>query len=488
MIWRIAKKEFLLSLMTFKFVVGVVVCVILTGVFVPMLARDYQQRLRTYHANVAREQSELRKVKVYRNVMPTVFRPPCLLSVFSGGLEKQVDDSAKIRLDSVPVMRAAAAQGNPYQSIFSVFDASLIFRIVISILALLVAYDAISGERERGTLKLALSGTARRHEILLGKLLAGAMVLVVPVTLVFLIASILLLSFPMVNLTGSDWVRIGSMYLASLIFTVAMYNMGLTLSCLARRSAVSLMLALFLWILFVVVVPNGSVSLASQMRPLKPQEQTDAQLKALKQDRDREVRAALPSSAGHMSQSDAGDAFGSWYHRSLNKDAMDYYSKSYQAQATFGVKYADKSWEVERSSLNDLAEQKHLASVLSRVSPACLYESVMSRLAGTDAGSLESFTQAVQDYRIRLVDYVRARTNDFSATSLFTPYTFEQMQTLKRGGEDPPLNLSELPGFQYQAAVLRSFRSAIGDLGLLVFANLLFFALSFVAFMRYDVR
>src|SRR5512136_982208 len=98
MIWKIARKEFLLSLMTFKFVIGAVVCIVLTGVFVPILARDYQQRLKTYHGNVAREESELRKVKVYRNIMPTGFRPPCLLSVFSEGLEKRVDDSAKVEL------------------------------------------------------------------------------------------------------------------------------------------------------------------------------------------------------------------------------------------------------------------------------------------------------------------------------------------------------------------------------------------------------
>ena len=32
MIWKIAKKEFLLNLMTFKFAVGTIVCVVLTAV------------------------------------------------------------------------------------------------------------------------------------------------------------------------------------------------------------------------------------------------------------------------------------------------------------------------------------------------------------------------------------------------------------------------------------------------------------------------
>ena len=44
MIWKIAKKEFLLNLMTFKFAVGTIVCVVLTAVFMPILAKDYQRR------------------------------------------------------------------------------------------------------------------------------------------------------------------------------------------------------------------------------------------------------------------------------------------------------------------------------------------------------------------------------------------------------------------------------------------------------------
>ncbi|MHC4641736.1 MAG: hypothetical protein ACYS32_08840 [Planctomycetota bacterium] len=45
MIWKIAKKEFLLNLMTFKFSLGTLLCIVLLAVFVPVLADDYQERL-----------------------------------------------------------------------------------------------------------------------------------------------------------------------------------------------------------------------------------------------------------------------------------------------------------------------------------------------------------------------------------------------------------------------------------------------------------
>jgi len=45
MIWKIVKKEFLLNLMTFKFSLGTLLCLVLAAVFVPVPADDYQQRL-----------------------------------------------------------------------------------------------------------------------------------------------------------------------------------------------------------------------------------------------------------------------------------------------------------------------------------------------------------------------------------------------------------------------------------------------------------
>lgn len=491
MIWKIAKKEFLLNLMTFKFAVGTIVCVVLTAVFVPILAKDYQQRLNTYNDNVARNEAELRKVKVYKNITPTLYRPPALLSVFSEGLEKRVDDSARIEMDTIPQMRGAAIQGNPYQVIFPVFDASLIFKIVIGVLALLVAYDTISGEKERGTLKLILSGTVRRYQVLLGKLFAGLMVLLVPVTAAFILGLVILLCFPMVDLAGADWIRIGLMYLASLVFISAMYNVGLLFSCLTKKSATSLVLGLFLWVVLVVVVPNASVYFAAQLRPLQPEEKMDGQLAALQQEYESEFNKSKPPMPDVI-ESDAADAFGHWYPRLINKSGMEYYQACYRVQHTLGIKNADKFWEVERGYLNDLSAQKNLAANLARVSSIALYENVMSGLAGTNMSSFQTFVADVKTHRDRIIEYIRSRTEDFSAPSFFTTCTKEEMEQYEKGAdssvEHPSLDLRDFPRFIRKADFVGDLRSAVPDVALLIFINMLFFALSFAAFAKYDAR
>jgi len=45
MIWKIVEKEFLLNLMTFKFSLGTLLCLVLAAVFVLVPADDYHQRL-----------------------------------------------------------------------------------------------------------------------------------------------------------------------------------------------------------------------------------------------------------------------------------------------------------------------------------------------------------------------------------------------------------------------------------------------------------
>jgi hypothetical protein len=60
----------------------------------------------------------------------------------------------------------------------------------------------------------------------------------------------------------------------------------------------------------------------------------------------------------------------------------------------------------------------------------------------------------------------------------------------KRWVATPSLDVSDLPRFilRPDLDVVNSVQRAIPDLALLAFFNVLFFALSFVAFLRYDVR
>ncbi|OHB79892.1 MAG: hypothetical protein A2Z25_08625 [Planctomycetes bacterium RBG_16_55_9] len=516
MIWKIAKKEFLLNLMTFKFAVGAVACVLLTVVFMPILAADYRQRLELYNRNVAENEAELRQAKVYRNITHTIYRPPAVLSAFSAGLEKQMVGSARIELEKVPELSVTQRGGNPYLPILAVFDESLIFKIIISLLALLVAYDVVSGEREQGTLKLMLSDPIARHQLLTGKLLAGLVTLSVPVAITFVIGLVVLLSSPMVALSGSDWIRIGLMFVASLAFTAVMYQLGLLFSCLARRSAISMMLGLFVWIIFAIVIPNASVQLATQIRPLESQEQRDGRMSSIKEGLARELGNIKVDFSNAIITSDASDAFGGYYAKRRDIYWLNAERKVNSQQIPVKLAYAEKFWDIEHNHLNSFFGQKHLAHRLARISPISTYENAMAVLAGTDLTSFQDFINQVRTHRNEVVEYVRSKTDNFSSPFFFAVCTEEEAteygklylqvekaedeqakakaeQALKEWERENPvktasLDLQDFPWFKYRRSFMQDIRAAIPDLATLLVMNVVLFAAYFVAFARYDVR
>jgi len=505
MIWKIAKKEFLLNLMTFKFAVGTILCVVLMSVFMPVLVIDYQQRLKDYNANVAANEAELRKVNVYLNILFSgidVYRPPVVMSVFSKGTENQLSDSAKIRLHGVSEISARLIDVNPYLSILPTLDISLILKIIVSVLALLVACDVISGERERGTLKLILSCTVARQKVLLGKFLAGLITLLVPLTIAFIVGLLILLFWPMVDLTVSDWVRIGLMYFVSLIFISTMYNIGLFVSCLTKSSSISLMLGLVFWVVFIMVIPNISVYLATQVRPLEPEEKMESRIRLV--EKEKEAKLEKIPWAGEEVWPEG--SYPQWYILVCNKEAMECRQKRFTSWHPVNIKYADKRWEIRRRHVETLFQQKELADCFSRISPIAVYENLISALAGTDAANCQYFMNTAKAYWNEVVEYVRSKTDNFSSPLYFTQCTEADMAVYqqyldKKMSEDDfekwkekkisqmqPLDLQDFPQFIYKLDVVKDFQRGIIDLLVLFLISVLFFVLSFRAFVKYDVR
>ena len=64
-------------------------------------------------------------------------------------------------------------ESNPVFSIYGALDLTFIVKIILSLFAILFTYDAIVGEKEKGTLKLTLSNNVPRDLLILGKVIGG---------------------------------------------------------------------------------------------------------------------------------------------------------------------------------------------------------------------------------------------------------------------------------------------------------------------------
>lgn len=141
-------------------------------------------------------------------------------------------------------------------------------KAVLSLIALLFAYDAVAGEKERGTLKLMLSCSVSRGQVVAGKMLGGLAVAVVPFLIVFVFVLLGLVTRPGIALGASEFSRLLLMVLATLFYVTLFYALGAVISARARSSASALVTLLFLWAAIVFALPNAGNLIAEQLAPL----------------------------------------------------------------------------------------------------------------------------------------------------------------------------------------------------------------------------
>jgi ABC-2 type transport system permease protein len=122
------------------------------------------------------------------------------------------------------------------------------------LLGIALAFDAVSGERERGTLRLLLSRPIHREDVINGKVISALAVISLTMTvssLASVSASILLHN---VAVTLDDIVRICIFIAFSIILSFAYYALSLFISTSSSKSSHSLIISIGIWIFFAFIL------------------------------------------------------------------------------------------------------------------------------------------------------------------------------------------------------------------------------------------
>ena len=197
---------------------------------------DYSQKEAVNREKVA-------ATSTYSILRLKVQRPPNPLSLFSAGLETRFGSELDIAFDSVPALTnpivdvrpeeeqwafggvpslsspgAPLGINNPYLYLFSQIDLVFIFQVVLSLLSLLFAYDAIAGDWETGTLRLVLSHPVRRGSVLLAKYIAAMICLLLPVLMSLLLTLIQCSFARSLQFSTDDFLRVGGIVLTTIVY------------------------------------------------------------------------------------------------------------------------------------------------------------------------------------------------------------------------------------------------------------------------------
>jgi ABC-type transport system involved in multi-copper enzyme maturation permease subunit len=464
--------------------------------------QDYERRLNDYNVAVREHRDEILECRVYSKIRPRVDREPNRLSIFNQGMDKRLGNTFRAGLSAVPMVCDGEKHGahNPFLALFSSIDLTFVFQVVLSLLALLFAYNAISGERENGTLKLMMSNSIPRSSVLIGKYLSALLSLLWPIAVSVIVALLMIMFSGKVSLTGSDFSRILLIVVVSLLYVSLFYLTGLLISTNTQRTATSLMLAMFVWVFLTLIYPNAGIFLADRVIKSDPGREQFSRIGELweefRRERDKYEKKLAPdgrlydgfSGGSGVSSSSSRSTDTLFYSISESRvmrgefdseSAIDAAKQLYQYQEPLRIRTADRTWQIRKQALDDsYGRKERLTMHVLRLSPAAVYNNASAILAGTDLGSVQDFMDQVREYRRSFIQYLNNQ-EAFSSAQWFYYGTQEE--------ENRP-DLSGVPVFHHRAESITSSlgRGAV-DILLLIILNVVFFILSHTLFVRQEV-
>jgi ABC-type transport system involved in multi-copper enzyme maturation permease subunit len=256
MIRTIIKREFLDNFLSFKFIACVVVAIVLTFVSTALLTNDYRASLKDYEAGIALSNDSLKRVPVYSYLTFKVFKKPNPLSIFVSGVERETGNYVNLSHRDIPASLKGGRITNEFSHILSFFDLSSIITVLFSILAILLSYNAFSGEREDGTLSLVLANSIPRYELLLGKYLGMLIALVAPIILSFAVG-LLIVFVAGIPLTGTFAATVFILCVSSIIYLSTVLLIGVLASSRTKKPFMSLLVLLAFYIASIIILPTA---------------------------------------------------------------------------------------------------------------------------------------------------------------------------------------------------------------------------------------
>jgi len=476
--------------------IGFVVCLMSTAAAVFVQIEDYEKRLSAYHTALQEHQEEIRTWDLYSQINPKAHRKPNPLSIFSVGMEKSGADMVSIELATPIWEKEAQKQGsdNPFLSIFLAIDVIFVFKIVLSVLAILFAYNTISGEREDGTLKLVLSNSVPRDALVLGKYL-GSMLSLFPIVVIsFTVGVVIAYASPATDFDIGDLLRLLMILLVSLLYVSICYLLGMLLSVWTKVASTTLILSMFVWGILTIVHSNLATLAVVKFPMHKSQSEKEVrqQIGTIWEDFKKERTAQVLKMIGHahpisaisyegeisvgLNMSSPGElGFEEFYAlKPIHKMDTTKFQAVLGYQEPLRIRYADKAEEIlkRREAVDE--RNRQLGRNISRLSFTDVYGFAVGAITDTDRNSYNDFINQARNYKRQIVDYLTNK-NVFSARAWFSR-------------DQGKAEFADLPIFQHRSNSLSENLSlALGDIFILLAWNVSLFMGTYVSFLRYDL-
>ena len=299
-----------------------------------------------------------------------------------------------------PETNTEAPMVGPTSLSLGAFDLAFLFVVLFPLVVIALVYGVLSGERERGTLAMLLSQPISQQQLVYGKTLARALMLL-SVTLVFLLLGAYFAQIELGELSG--WIGLGVVSVIIIAWLVFWFGAGVFVNALGLSSANNALVLVGFWLGLVVILPGLiDVGLKSAFPPASAVHLMH------------EVREA-----GQSAEAELDALVGSHDDR---QKAVGFAKRVVSIQERIA---ADAAPILEAAHQSE-RDRARLLSKLMFISPASLMQTALEDLAGSGQSRYEGFESQAENYH-------RVFTSHFytliKTDQRFTSESFAQVPT-----------------------------------------------------------
>ncbi|HBH82403.1 MAG TPA: hypothetical protein DDY34_01165 [Bacteroidales bacterium] len=349
---------------------------------------------------------------------------------------------------------------NPFVLPLKSVNWEFILVLLFSFLAIIFTFDAVSGEKEMRTLALGLSNPVSRGILCAGKLIGTVIILTMFVVLGIIVSVLILLFSGQTMITYTTVAEIGGFLLLSLLLIACSSCVGLLTSVLSYRSNTSLLIGLMVWLILLLIIPHTTLLLSNRLFPVESSE------------------VIIQNTNNSRKTIEAGFPEGKWRSESNNPFTPDHQIRAnMQMEFMLGEKKIRDNW------YNSQFSQYLNTSKMTLISPMFIFEMGNEHMLN---GGFQRFINNWNDlhtYQEQFLTWFKAfDSKDDKSPHWYNPY--EDYSTSKS-----KVNIDEVPVYSERIVPFtqRLSRSGIYIALLSIYTAILFY-ISFVLFIRYDVR
>lgn len=459
----LVRKELLEHLLGLRFGLSCILCLVISLSSTFVLTRDYREALADYQTNLVIHKDEAEKENdlVWGGIK--VDKPLNPMQIFFRGVDRKLTATAKVGSLGEPQLEAGL-ETNPVALLFPSIGMLFFIGVVMSLLAIAFSYDTVAGEKELGTLKLLMSYSLPRDQVLLAKWVGGYAALVLPFLLSVVSGLVIVVLFPSVDLRADHYAALGGIAVLAMLYLGVMYSLGVFVSARTQLASTSITILLMVWVLMVLVVPNIAPYIAGQIRPLRSATSVDRQKYQLEVEDNAQLEELMKAwEEKHPKPEDDQDAQSKWWGQ-----WWVYWDVEKRDRI---LRLVDMHKAIDDEYQNRMRGQIGLAEDLSRLSPLASFAYAATDLSGTGVDERNRFVEQLPEYRKQISVFALDKWVLYDGGEVEGRYTIEGH-----------------PVFTYEETRFRDrIGGILGDVLVLGLWTVLLFMGAYVSFLRYDV-